>query len=151
MALSKAKIAARNRAREAKAKLDAERESRERKIEQVTTTFYLADGQADDARDALAAADAKRGGAVVELMDLEVATPEIAALCGIDVKEVRALAKEARSAQAVKPDGYWESLSRLSDEELEAQGITGKERASAIAMREQRNETSASVEAEVES
>ena len=97
MATSKAKIAARSRAREAKAKLDAAREARERTIEQVTTNYYLAAAEAADARDALVDADTKRGVAVVELLELDLPVDQIAALCDLEAKEVRALAKQARS------------------------------------------------------
>lgn len=101
MSTARAKVTARTRAREAKAALDASRAARDTKIEAATTDYYVAVDALETAQAALDAADQARASAVATLMDdLTVPADDVARLCGIDAKEVRALRTLARRAEA---------------------------------------------------
>lgn len=89
------KVDARRRAREAKARLDAERVERDRKIEEATTAFYVADDKLTDLRDELAAAETDRNQTIVGLFGLDETAERIAVLTGLTVAEVRRIKREA--------------------------------------------------------
>lgn len=97
------KVAARERARLAKATLDVERAMREKKIEDAATAFYVADDARSAACQAVGRAEAAMGAAIADLVAQEETVPRIATLCGIDVAEVRRLRKISSNSQ--KPDG----------------------------------------------
>ncbi len=92
---STTKVTARERARAAKAVLDAERRDHEKAVEDATTTYY----EAQDARDAAAAAlkdaDTARGSAVQALLDLGEPPARVAALVGLSAADVRKLKRTA--------------------------------------------------------
>ena len=94
-------VAARERARAAKARLDAERAERDKLVEEAATEFYAAEGLMEDLEQQLEEARGSKAGAVVALGQLGEPVDRIAALCGISATEVRALKKAgAKKAQA---------------------------------------------------
>jgi len=88
---STTKVTARERARAAKAVLDAERRDHEKAVEDATTTYYEAQDARDTAMAALEDADTARGAAVQSLLDLGEPPARIAVLVGLSVAEVRKL------------------------------------------------------------
>lgn len=98
---------ARERARRAKAELDAKRAEHDRKIEDAAAEFYSALDAEAAARDALDAAQANKVAAVAALLQLGQSVEDTAALCGVEVSEVRVLRKQA-------------SASKLADEQQPA-------------------------------
>ncbi len=87
---STTKVTARERARAAKAVLDAERRDHEKAVED-TTTYYEAEDARDTAITALEAADTARGVAVQALLDLGEPPARVAVLVGLTAAEVRKL------------------------------------------------------------
>jgi len=96
---STTKVTARERARAAKAVLDAERRDHEKSVEDATTTYYEAEDARDAAVTALEDADTARGAAVQALLDLGEPPTRVAVLVGLTATEVRKL-KRKRSAAA---------------------------------------------------
>lgn len=94
------KVSARERARAAKAVLDAERAERERKIEDAATSFYAAVDERDEAQAQSNAAEERMGQAVADLTELGEPGDRIATLCGIEASEVRRLVKAHRHANS---------------------------------------------------
>ncbi len=88
---STTKVTARERARAAKAVLDAECRDHEKSVEDATTTYYEAQDARDTAIAALEEADTARGAAVQSLLDLGEPPARIAVLVGLSVAEVRKL------------------------------------------------------------
>lgn len=88
---STTKVTARERARAAKAVLDAERRDHEKAVEDATTTYYEAQDARDTAIAALEEADTARGAAVQSLLDLGEPPARVAVLVGLSVAEVRKL------------------------------------------------------------
>jgi len=88
---STTKVTARERARAAKAVLDAERRDHEKSVENATTTYYEAQDARDTAIAALEDADTARGAAVQSLLDLGEPPARVAVLVGLSVAEVRKL------------------------------------------------------------
>ena len=91
---------ARERARRAKAELDAKRAEHDRKIEDAAAEFYSAVDAEAAARDALEAALAGKVAAVGELFRLGQSVEDSAALCGVEVSEVRVLRKQAAASKS---------------------------------------------------
>ena len=95
-----AKVRARELAREAKARRDESRIAQEKQILEAAEAFYVADAEADAAREAVAVAEAGRAAAVDTLMELKEPVDSVATLCAISAREVRALRKAHRSKDA---------------------------------------------------
>lgn len=85
------KVSARERARAAKAKLDAQQRDHEKLVEDAVTAYYDADDQRTAALAALTAADDGRAAAVTTLVELNEAPQRIAALVGLSTTEIRKL------------------------------------------------------------
>ena len=98
------KVTARERARLAKATLDAERATREKRIEDAATEFYVAADQRDGALAKVSEAESAMSRAIASLVTQDESVERIAALCGIQTSEVRRLRKlstdTARAANA---------------------------------------------------
>jgi len=92
---STTKVTTRERARAAKAVLDAERRDHEKSVEVATTTYYEAQDARDTALTALEDADTARGAAVQALLDLGEPPARVAVLVGLSVAEVRKLKRTA--------------------------------------------------------
>ncbi len=110
---STTKVTARERARAAKAVLDAERRDHEKAVEDATTTYYEAVDARDAAVTALEEADTARGAAVQSLLDLGEPPARVAVLVGLTAAEVRKLKRTAAAAAA-------EDTNENSKEEVEA-------------------------------
>ena len=118
MASAKRDVAARKRAREAKAGLDAQRAKRDELILGQTTAFYLAVDEAQDAREALEAAEVAKGTAVLALAELGQTLDEIAALCDLTVADVRGFKKARQVDAAASTGGSVTSFSEPEQTEL---------------------------------
>lgn len=89
------KVAARERARVAKAALDRRRVETDKAIVDATTDFYGAVDAVEEAQALVAAAEAEEVKAVARLAELGQSVSEISSLCGITETEVRALRRRA--------------------------------------------------------
>jgi hypothetical protein len=87
------KVTARERARLAKATLDTERASREKRIEDAATQFYAAADQRDGALAKVTEAESAMSRAIASLVTQDETVERIATLCGIQTSEVRRLRK----------------------------------------------------------
>jgi len=96
---STTKVTARERARAAKAVLDAERRDHEKAVEDATTPYYEAQDARDTAMAALEDADTARGAAVQALLDLGEPPTRVAVLVGLTATEVRKLKRTAAAAE----------------------------------------------------
>lgn len=95
MAKSK-KVEARERARAAKARVDARRAARDEEITKVQTAYFVAVADRDEALEAQAHAEQAMARAIAELNDrLGVRVDEIAELCEISQTDVRAFKRRA--------------------------------------------------------
>lgn len=92
------KVDARRRAREAKARLDAERIERDKKIEETATAFYVAEDKIQDLRDQLTQAETERNVHVHALLDLGETADRVAVLTGLTTKDVRQIKRTAPTA-----------------------------------------------------
>ncbi|GAA3621624.1 hypothetical protein GCM10022199_27650 [Marihabitans asiaticum] len=98
MAKSK-KVEARERARAAKARVDARRAARDEQISEAQTAYYIAVADRDVALESVATAEQDMALSVSKLKDtLGVRPEEIAELCEITQAEVRALSKRGRQS-----------------------------------------------------
>ena len=100
------KVTARERARLAKATLDAERATREKRIEDAATEFYAASDQRESALVKVSEAESAMSTAIASLVTQDETVERIAALCGIQASEVRRLRKrgtDTASAASAKP------------------------------------------------
>lgn len=95
-------LSARARARRAKAELDAQRAETDRQIVDAATEFYEGAEARDAALAAVATAEQRRVDAVSRLSELGQSVNDIAALCGITVKDVRELKKAASGTKTVE-------------------------------------------------
>src|SRR5699024_4821061 len=96
---------ARKRAREAKARLDAQRRDHDQNVEDATTRFYETD---EKYRQALAAADdlrQQRDAIILELVALERTTTRVATLTGLEKKTITT-AKRAHTAKQTEPHNH---------------------------------------------
>lgn len=91
MVNGKAAVAARAKARQAKAALDVERAVQDRLVLDAATEFYEAADALMAAREAVAAAEQQRAKSVTRLSELGQTDEQVATLCGVPVKEVRDL------------------------------------------------------------
>jgi DNA-directed RNA polymerase specialized sigma24 family protein len=92
---STTKISARERARAAKAKLDAEERDHQKLVEDAVVSYYEGEDARDAAHEALAAAETARAAAVNALSELGESVTRIASLTGLDASEVRKLKRTA--------------------------------------------------------
>lgn len=99
---STTKVTARERARAAKAVLDAERRDHEKSVEDATTTYYEAEDARDAAMAALENADTARGAAVQSLLDLGEPPARVAVLVGLTAAEVRKLRRTAAAEDSTE-------------------------------------------------
>lgn len=98
------KVSARERAREAKARRDAERVARDKEILAAAQSFYEASDAAETARDALEEAESAKAQVIEQLGTLGEQTAAIAQLCSISESEVRALRKRTKSTSKDRTD-----------------------------------------------
>ena len=94
-----AKVDARRRAREAKARLDAERVERDKKIEEAATAFYVADDRLDELRDEMQTTEDDRNRHILSLFELGQTADAIAVLTGLSVTEVRKIKRTTSTEQ----------------------------------------------------
>ncbi len=92
---STTKISARERARTAKAKLDAEERDHHKLVEDAVVSYYEGEDARDAAHEALATAETARAAAVNALSELGESVTRIASLTGLDASEVRKLKRTA--------------------------------------------------------
>ncbi len=93
---------AREKARSAKAALDAARVEHDKKVEDAATGYYSAIEQAEAAQAALAAATTARAAALVTLIELGEPNETIEALCeGVSATELRAARAALRPKRAL--------------------------------------------------
>ena len=107
------KVEARERARAAKARFDAEREKRDKEITEHSERFFLAAADRDDAREAVARAEADMDATVAAMVDdLGMPAADVARLCDLTSAEVRAMRKRvaARGEEATATDDAAEQL-----------------------------------------
>lgn len=88
-------ISARDRARAAKAKLDADERDHQKLVEDGVIAYYEAEDAREAAVEALAAAETARAAAVNTLSELSETVSRIAILTGLDASEVRKLKRTA--------------------------------------------------------
>lgn len=88
-------VDARRKAREAKARLDAERAEHDRKVEQATTEYYLAHADVERLQADLDTATTRRAARVQALLDLGETPDHVATLTGLTTREVSAARKTA--------------------------------------------------------
>ena len=100
----RSRVSARDRARMAKAQMDAARAEQDRQILAATEAWYTAVDAEQDARAALELAGQDKAAAVAQLTALGQTIDTIASLCGIDAKEVRALRKVSTSEASAPED-----------------------------------------------
>jgi hypothetical protein len=93
-------VDARRRAREAKARLDAERAEHDRKVEQATTDYYLAHAEVERLQTELQAATAARDTQVRALLDLGETADRVATLTGLTARDIAAARRAAKTEQA---------------------------------------------------
>lgn len=104
MAKPQQKLTARNRVREARAQLDAERAERTRRVDEAAEAFWNAAADIVVAREAIEAAEAAQVAAIGAMVDLQQDNGAIRTLCGLSDAEVRRLKKLAspKSAPAAR-------------------------------------------------
>ena len=116
MAKSK-KVEARERARAAKARVDARRAARDEQITDAQTAYYLAVAERDEALDAVAAAEQDMASSISKLKDtLGVRLDEIADLCEITQAEARALSKRGQQSTPSTDDTATERVAEAPAE-----------------------------------
>lgn len=102
----KGSVAARERARLAKVKRYAQEVERDKKVEDNVTDFYLASDALEAAQAAVTVARARMAGLVRTLVvELKEPVNGAAVLCDISEAQVRALRKEATTADAEPASG----------------------------------------------
>ncbi len=103
-------VAARERARQARLRLDADRDARDKRVEEATAEVFVAQdaivqadatlGDARRVRDrAVAAAEAGVGASLLRLRAEGLAAADLATVTGLDGTEVRRLVKLATAAE----------------------------------------------------
>ena len=93
MVNKQAQVAARKKAREAKARRDAAREAKEKRVTEANEAFYIACLEIDEAKEALDAATDRRNSAVRDLVALDQDDEAIAELTGLSVRDVAKIKK----------------------------------------------------------
>ncbi|WP_402377950.1 hypothetical protein [Isoptericola rhizosphaerae] len=93
------KVAARERARAARLRIDRDRAERDRRVEEAAASYFLVVEKRDEL-------DRRAGQSVDELLDLGLAQRRIAELLDVDAREVRRLRSIARpNTDGVRPPG----------------------------------------------
>jgi len=92
---------ARERARRARQQVDAERDARDRKIEDAAAAYFMASDEYSAIEKQLAEIEQKMASAIGELVELRESAPRIAALLGIEVRAVRRLRNEHKKKEEV--------------------------------------------------
>ena len=111
MVRTSSKVDARERARQARLKIDAERDRRDQEIEEAAARYFTAHDERSDLLLQLEAVEDRLRAMVGELLDLGESPARVAALLGIEAKGVRRLRSELeaqRRTEAVAgevPDG----------------------------------------------
>ncbi|PFG45052.1 hypothetical protein ATJ97_0105 [Georgenia soli] len=95
MARTKSRIDARERARLARLRVDAEREQRDRKIEDAAAEYFTALDEHGELAAKLKAIESRMHTAVLDLLDLGESQARVAALLEIEAREVRRIRAEA--------------------------------------------------------
>lgn len=90
-------------ARERRLKLDADRDAKDRRIEEATAAALVALGERAEAERAVEAATAELGKAVRELLAEDASQDKAAELVGITAAEVRRLTKVKGTDSASRP------------------------------------------------
>jgi len=91
---------ARERARNARLRLDAERDKRDGLIEDAAAAYYTTADEREDLIAKLRDVEARMRATVRELIDLGETPTRVAALLGIDAREVRAIRRGRAQEQA---------------------------------------------------
>jgi hypothetical protein len=110
MARTSTKKDNRERARQRRAELDAERARRDAAIEDAASTFFDADDARDELVAKLDAIDLDRALAIQALVDLKETNPRIAQLLDIPAAEVRRLRELSAPPAAARSDAGSDEL-----------------------------------------
>lgn len=110
MAKTSVQIQARDRARAARAKADASRVERDKRIEQAQVDYFTATAEREQLVDQLAAIDGRLSSAVDRIASEGEDNDRIAALLDADVATVRRLRREAKTTAASTADTGSEPL-----------------------------------------
>lgn len=94
---------ARQRAREAKAKLDQARAEHDRKVEDATTGFYEAQANYEHHLAEAQTAKHDRNTRIVELLDIEKSAARVATLTGLSINAVRAAKRTQKQPRNQTP------------------------------------------------
>ncbi len=116
---STTRLSARERARAAKAKLDADERDHQKLVEDGVIAYYEAEDAREAAVDAMEAAETARAAAVNTLSELNESVTRIASLTGLDASEVRKLKRTASTSD--KDDG---STTAEGESEVETASAT---------------------------
>ena len=93
---------ARRLAREAKARLDAERAEHDRKVDEATTDFHQAQIEYQELADQLESIRDRRDEQVLRLVKLETKTARVATLTGLEPKHINAIKRAHKTPQSNK-------------------------------------------------
>ncbi|MCK6210549.1 hypothetical protein KZX45_08335 [Georgenia sp. EYE_87] len=99
MARTNRQIDARERARSARLRLDAERDKRDRLIEEAAAKYYTAGDERDELATKLQALDERMDATVQDLLNLGETPSRVAVLLGIEAREVRRIRRDAEREQ----------------------------------------------------
>lgn len=91
VAKASSQVQARERAREARMRLDSQRDARDAAVESAATDFFIAQGEREAVQAQLAGYDEAMAEAVTRLGTLGESASRIATLLGVDAREVRRL------------------------------------------------------------
>lgn len=94
MVRTSSKVDSRERARQARLKIDAERDQRDQQIEDAAARYFTAHDERSELLRQLEAVDDRLRATVGELLDLGESPARVAGLLGIEAKEVRRLRNE---------------------------------------------------------
>lgn len=108
------KQAARDRARKARLRLDAERAERDRKIEEAAATFFAAADDRDELMVKVRGLEESMDAAIVTLRSLGESQTRIADLLGIDRRRVRQAGSAESSHGTVQTDGAGDRMTRTA-------------------------------------
>lgn len=94
------KGAARRRAREAKARADAERIEREKKVDEAAEAYFDDDEQVQALKKKLEAAEAKRDRHLLTMLDLGCTSDYVAARTELTTREVKRVRRASKADEA---------------------------------------------------
>jgi len=97
-------VSARERARQARLRIDAEREERDRKIEETAAAYFTAADEHAEVTAQLEAIESRMRDAVIQLLDLGETKNRVAALLGIETRDVRRMRTEHGQASTITDD-----------------------------------------------